>query len=89
MRFKLAVFTSVFSMISPILAIIIMCFFEQEFAEAVLSGLLIGCLIGTVFGIISLFFNKGKSKLIKIISTIPMCPLVIYVLLLIPYFLYK
>ena len=89
MRFKLAVFTSVFSILSPIFAIITMSFFEQEFAEAVLGGLLIGCLIGTVFGIISLFLNKGKSKVLKIISIIPMCPLIIYVLFLIPYLFYK
>ena len=89
MRFKLALITSVFSILSPVFAIVIMCSIEQEFIEAVLSGLLIGCFLGTVFGIISLIFNKGKSKVIKIVSIIPMCPLAIYILLLIPQLFYK
>ncbi len=89
MRFKLAVITSVFSVLSPICAIIIMCSFEQEVAEAIIGGLLFGCIIGTVLGVVSLILNKGKSKLVKIISIIPMIPLAIYLLLLIPWLLCK
>lgn len=84
MRLKLAAITSVCSILSPICAIVVMRFFEQEFAEAILGGLLIGCLVGTILGIISLILNRGKSKIVKVFSIIPMCPLVVYLLLLIP-----
>lgn len=89
MRFKLAVITSILSIISPICAVAVMCFVEQELAEAVLGGLLIGCVAGTVLGIISLILNRGRSKFVKVVSVIPMCPLAIYLLLFIPQLLYK
>ncbi len=89
MKTKLAVIISIFSILSPICAIIVMCFLEQEITEAILGGLLIGCLVGTVLGVASLILNRGKSKIVKVFSVIPMCPLAIYLLLLIPYLFYK
>ncbi len=88
MRKRLAVIISVFSTLSPICAIFVMLFIEQELVEAVLSGLVVGCLIGTVLGIIALILNRGENRLVKLLSVIPMCPLVIYILLLIPQFIY-
>ena len=88
MKRNLALITSILSIVSPILAIVVMCFVEQELIEAILGGLLIGCLIGTFFGIISLIMNRGQSRIVSIFSIIPMCPLVIYIILLIPYLIY-
>lgn len=89
MRKKLAVITSVFSTLLPICAIFVMCFIEQELVEAILSGLVVGCSIGTVLGIISLILNRGENRIVKVLSVIPMCALVIYIFLLIPQFIYE
>lgn len=89
MKIKLAVITSICSILSPICAMVVMCFFEQELAEAILGGLLIGCVIGTLQGIVALVLSRGKSKIVNVFSIIPMCPLVFYLLLLIPQLFYK
>jgi len=89
MRSKIAVLTGILAVVSPILTIIGMCSVEQEFIEAVLSGLIFGCAIGTVFGIVSLILNRGESKIAKVFSLIPMCPLAVYLLMLIPMLLYQ
>ncbi len=89
MKHKTALVISVLAVISPILSIAIMQFLESESLEAVLSGLLIGCIIGSALGIASLVISKGKYKLINALAIIPMCPLVLYLLLLIPYLTYS
>ena len=89
MKHKTALVISVLAVSSPIFSIAIMQFWESEFLEAVLSGLLIGCIIGSALGIVSLVISKGKNKLINILSIIPMCPLTMYLLLLIPYLTYS
>lgn len=89
MNIKPEFVTSIISILIPICSIAIMYIIEQEFVEAIVGGLLIGCLIGSVFGIISLIINKCKSRLVTIFSIIPMCPLAIYILLLIPYLMYR
>lgn len=73
----------------PIIAVIIMCRIEKEFAEALASGLLIGCVSGSIFGILALVSNKSKSTLIKVLSVIPICPLVLFAALAIPYILFR
>ena len=88
MKIKPEYVTSIISILAPICSILIMCVIEQELLEAIVGGLLIGCLIGSFFGIISLIINKCKSILVTIFSIIPMCPLVVYILLLIPYLMY-
>ena len=89
MRLKLAIITSICSILSPICAIVVMCCFEQELAEAILGGLLIGCVISTLLGIVALVLSRGKSKIVNVFSVISMCPLVVYLLLLIPQLFYK
>ena len=89
MKIKPEFVTSILSIFAPICLILTMCIIEQEFVEAIWGGLLIGCLIGSVFGIVSLTINKNKSRLVTIFSIIPMCPLAIYILLLIPYLMYR
>lgn len=89
MKIKPEFVTSILSIFAPICLIVTMCIIEQEFVEAIWGGLLIGCLIGSVFGIVSLTINKNKSILVTIFSIIPMCPLAIYILLLIPYLMYR
>lgn len=89
MKIKPEFVTSILSIFAPICLIATMCIIEQEFVEAIWGGLLIGCLIGSVFGIVSLTINKNKSRLVTIFSIIPMCPLAIYILLLIPYLMYR
>ena len=89
MKIKPEFVTSIISILIPICSIAIMCIIEQEFVEAIVGGLLIGCLIGSVFGIVSLTINKNKSRLVTIFSIIPICPLVVYIFLLIPYLMYR
>ena len=85
MKHKYALILSIFAIISPICAVAVMFFTEPELVEAILGGLLIGCAVGSIFGAVSLVINKWKNKVISVLSIIPMCPLVIYLLLLIPY----
>ena len=88
MKRNLSLITSILSIVSPICSSVVMCFVEQELIEAIFGGLLIGCLIGTFFGIISLITNRGESRIVSIFSITPMCPLVIYIIMLIPYLIY-
>ncbi len=85
MKYKYALILSILAFISPICAVAIMFFAEPELIEAILGGLLVGCVAGSVFGVVSLVINKWRNKFISALSVIPMCPLVIYLLLLIPY----
>ncbi len=89
MRVKLAVLTGIFSAVSPLLAIMVMCSVEQELIEAILSGWIIGCAIGTVFGIVSLILNRGESRLAKVLAVIPICAAAACLILLIPALLYQ
>ena len=84
MKIKYEFITSILALLSPILTVVALCFVEPELNEAVLGGLIIGCIIGSAFGVISLLINKSKSKTGKVLSIIPMCPLVLYLLMLIP-----
>ena len=56
---------------------------KPEFVTSILSIFAPICLI------VSLTINKNKSRLVTIFSIIPMCPLAIYILLLIPYLMYR
>jgi hypothetical protein len=55
--------------------------FEPEVVEAVLGGLMIGGAIGSVFGIVSLALSQGGSRLIIVLSMIPMLSLLLWLLL--------
>ena len=79
MKIKPEFVTSILSIFAPICLIVTICIIEQEFVEAIWGGLLI----------VSLTINKNKSRLVTIFSIIPMCPLAIYILLLIPYLMYR
>lgn len=78
---------SILAVLSPIIAVLIMLLIEPEILEAILSGLLLGGLIGSAFGVVSLVMNKGESKLVTAISIVPMCFVVLYLILLLPYLL--
>lgn len=86
-RFSLVI--SILAVISLICSMVIMLFIEPEVTESVFGGLLIGCIIGSALGVFSLIINKGKNKMITTFSIIPMLPLVLYLLLLIPYLISK
>ena len=89
MKHKFALALGILALLSPIVSVKVMLNIEPEVAEAIASGILVGCAIGSVFGIISLILNKEKRKLVTVFSIIPMCPLVLYLLLLIPYMSFK
>ncbi len=89
MKNKITVIFCILALLSPIISVKVMLGIEPEVVEAVAGGLLVGCAIGSIFGIISLILNKGKQKLLSVLSIIPMCPLVLYLLLLIPYLSFK
>lgn len=84
MKYKITLAISVLALLSPICLTVMMLFLEPEFVEAVLAGLFIGCIVGSVLGGVSLYINKGNSKLIKIFSITPMFLLMLYLLLLLP-----
>lgn len=86
---KKELFISILSALAPICSVAVMCFIEKETAEAILGGLLAGCLIGSVLGGIALGMNKSNSKIVQILSTLPMIPLALYLLMLIPYLINK
>ena len=89
MRHKFAVAAAFVSLILPLCAMVIMQCVEEERVEAFLGGGLAGCLIGSVLGVIALILNRGESRLVKILSIIPMCPLGVYMLLFVPYILFR
>lgn len=89
MKHKFALALSILALLSPIISVKVMLNIEPEVAEAIASGILVGCAIGSIFGIISLILNNGKRKPVTVLSIIPMCPLVLYLLLLIPYMSFK
>jgi uncharacterized membrane protein YjjB (DUF3815 family) len=62
---------------------------EQERGEAIFAGLFIGSIVGSVLGIIAMILNKDKRKVVYVMSAIPMVPLVVFLLMAIPYYLFK
>lgn len=86
---KTILLLSILAVICPVIATAIMMQFEPEFVEALCGGLLLGCIAGSILGVVSLILNKRKSKIVTVLSCIPMCPLIIYLILFIPYLLYN
>ena len=90
MKTKLSLILNIAALICPILSIFIMCFFEKEFNESLVSGLMIGCAIGTVLDIVALALNREKHKVLKIVSLIILTlPLVVLLVLTVPYLLFN
>lgn len=71
------------------IAPLVMLIFEQERAEAISGGLIIGSVAGSVLGIIAMILNKDKRKLVYILSVIPMLPLAMFIMMAMPYLLFK
>ncbi len=86
---KLLLIFSIAAVICPAVAAAITAALEPELGEALLAGLLFGCAVGSVLGIVSLFLNKGRSRAVTVMSCIPLCPLAVYLVLFIPYLLFK
>lgn len=70
--------------ISPL----VMLLFEQEKTEAIAGGMMVGSALGSILGIIALVLNKGRSKMVVVLSAIPMCLIALFLLLAIPYYFY-
>ena len=82
MKQKKALIISIIGIITPIISVIISMLNEPEIVEAVAGGLFLGSIIGSVFGVTALIINKGKSLPVIIFSILPMCPLAVYLMLL-------
>lgn len=74
---------------SPVAGAFLMTFFEEEVVEAILSGILCGTVVGSAIGIFVLFSNRGKDKLNAVLSAAPICLLVFFAVLAIPYWLFS
>lgn len=65
-------------------------FVEPEFAESVSSGLLLGWICGAVLGVIAFTINqKQKQVIVTVLSVVSITPILICLILFIPYFLFK
>ena len=89
MKTKMARLLSIIAIICPALSILIMVQIEKEFEEALSFGLLVGCILGSLAGLFALLLNQNRSKVIMVCSILPMCPLVLYIALAIPFILYR
>ncbi len=89
MKTKMAMVLSIIAMICPVLSILIMFQIEEEFEEALSFGLLTGCILGSLAGLFALLLNQNRNKAIMVCSILPMCPLVLYITLAIPFILYR
>ena len=76
------------AIIAPFIATQIMFRIEPEYEEAIEGGVIIGCFIGSIFGAVALLTNKHNSKWIKVISILPMIPIVAFLALAIPFWMY-
>ena len=70
--------------ISPL----VMLLFEQEKTAAIAGSVMVGSALGSILGIIALVLNKGRSKMVVVLSAIPMCLIALFLLLAIPYYFY-
>lgn len=89
MRNKMPYTLSILAVAVLCIAPLVMLIFEQERAEAISGGLIIGSVAGSVLGIIAMILNKDKRKVVYVMSAIPMVPLVVFLLMAIPYYLFK
>ena len=76
-------------------AIIVLCaapfvnmLYEKERIEALFGGLLRGSIVGCILGVAALLLNKDKSKMVVVMSLIPICLLLLFLILTIPYYFY-
>ena len=67
----------------------IVLIYEKEVVEAVFGGIIMGSIIGSVFGISAIICNKERGKLVYILSAVPILILTIFLVMYIPYSLYK
>lgn len=89
MRSRLSCIFSYLAVAAIFVAPFIMLFFEQEREEAISGGVIIGASIGSIFGIVAIILNKQRRKLVYFLSAIPMVPLALFLLMAIPFYLYK
>lgn len=90
MRNRLPLILSVIGVCFPIITVPILLFIEPEFTESVSSGLLLGWICGAVLGVVALTLNrKQKQVIVKILSVVSIVPMLICLILFIPYFLFK
>ena len=89
MRNRLAYALSILAVLSLCIGPFIMLFFEPEREEAIAGGVIIGSVVGSVLGIIAMILNSRKRKLINILSAISMVPLILFLLLAIPFYMYR
>ncbi len=89
MKDKFARIVSCLATVSPFITIIVTLFSEPEIAEAIIGGGIIGCAMGSILGIIALILNRGSSKLVIVLSVLPMIPTGIVLLGSIPFWFYK
>ncbi len=89
MRNRLSYALSFLAVLSLFIGPFVMLFFEQEREEAIAGGVLIGAAAGSVLGIIAMILNGRKRKLVFILSAIPMVPLLLFLLLAIPFYMYR
>ena len=85
---RCAVILSILAVVALFITPFIMTFFEPEREEAISSGVFIGSIVGSVLGIIAMILNTEKKKFVYI-SVIPMVPLVLFLILAVPYYLFK
>ena len=89
MRNRLSYALSFLAVLSLFIGPFVMLFFEPEREEAIAGGVLIGAAAGSVLGIIAMILNGRKKKLVYILSAIPMVPLLLFLLLAIPFYMYR
>lgn len=75
--------------LSSLLGVIVAYQIKDEFVETLIGCILIGSLIGNLFGFLALIINMNKSTLVNIFSVIPMIPVLVYLILAIPYLMYN
>ena len=86
---KAPLIVSILAVSCPLISVIVSIFTEPEIVEAIFGGIVIGCMIGSVFGLIALIINKGRYTIVKILSVLPMIPVVLFLMLAIPVIFYK
>lgn len=86
---KISKIVSYLAIASPFITIIVTLFSEPEIAEAIIGGGIIGCVIGSILGIIALILNRGRDKLVRVLSILPMIPIGLFLLLSIPFLFFK
>lgn len=89
MRNRLSYALSFLAVLSLFIGPFVMLFFEPEREEAIAGGVLTGAAAGSVLGIIAMILNGRKRKLVYILSAIPMVPLLLFLLLAIPFYMYR